>query len=149
MPKYVGVPYIKGSSTSQAAAKSVNAGNQRQRAWEFIASQGAHGATAQEVNKALGIKHGCCTRVTELVRLGRIERTQRTRKTSTGRSAKIHVAIAPKDWVDKRSGWPCPTKGQTQQETAIWRRRAYSVAKKYKEALDRIKELEQQLGIQQ
>lgn len=131
MSGYVGTPYIKGSSTSKAAAKGVKSGNQRQRAWEFINSRGAKGATAQEVNEALGIDHGCCTRVTELVRLGRIKRTEKTRKTSRGYPAKIHVAIDPKDWADKRSGWPCPHKpkkksyAKLEKECEEWKKLAY------------------------
>jgi hypothetical protein len=108
MSEYVGVPYIKGSDTSKAAAKGVKGENQRERAWNFINSRGDRGATAQEVNEALGIDHGCCTRVTELVRLGRIKRLDKTRKTSRGYPAKIHIAVPKVDWADKRPGWPAP-----------------------------------------
>lgn len=109
---FVGVPYQKtvGSDTSRDAAVSMvpHVANQRERAWDFVDANKDHGATAQEANAALGIKHNCCSRFTELRQLGRIKRNGSARKTTTGRYAEVHVAIHPDDWEDKRTGWPCP-----------------------------------------
>ena len=140
---YVGVGYqkTKGSDTSKRAAQSVAAsvGNQRARAWEFIYAAGALGATAQEANAAMGIKHNCCSRFTELRQLGRIRRSGFTRKTVTGRQADVHVAVEPIDWTDQRDGWPTPIVGQTRRQTKL-------EIERYRVALRAINEYDRQPG---
>ena len=114
MGKYHGVGYqpSEESDTSEDAAKSIKdlVKNQRRRAWKFVEGRGVFGATAQETNTALGIKHNCCSRFTELRQLGRLARNGSQRKTETGRYADVHVAIPRGEWTDKREGWPSPRK---------------------------------------
>lgn len=98
--------------------------SQRERCWRFIHSQGEYGATADEVNIALGIAHGCTIRVTELYRLGRVDRLEGKRRTRTGRKANVHVAVPPDKWADKREGWPTPTKAERSMELQTWKNRA-------------------------
>jgi hypothetical protein len=141
----MGIPYRPESATSKEAAESMvfAAKNQRAMCWEYIRSQGSKGATADEVNVALGVAHGCTIRITELVRLGRVERIKTKRKTRTGRHAFVHVAIEPQDWVDQRPGWPCPKREKMptkDQQLALWKRRAYKqreIARALRKELDK------------
>jgi hypothetical protein len=146
MAKYVGLPYTKGSATSKAAAESMvePSKNQRQQAWEFIADRGAYGATSDDLKQYLGFHHSSTTRLTELVRLGRVERTDDTRPTKSNRQAKVHIAIPPDDWKDKRPGWPTPTKEQRESEVQKWKRRAYRAAELLKEEKRKNVELQEQ-----
>jgi len=103
------LPYIPGSATSKAAAKSMvkPSRNQRQRVWEHIHCFGGTGKTCHEVEEEIGIIHGsCASRIWELREMGRIERTGRTRTTPTGREADVYIAVEKEDWIDDRPGWP-------------------------------------------
>ena len=142
MVKPVGLPYTLGSATSKAAAKSMvkPAVNLRAKIWRFIRNCGRDGATSDEVNVHFGIPNSSTTRVTELMRLGRITRTDRTRPTRSGCQAKIHIAVRPSDWIDKREGWPTPTEEQCESELTKtrksrdkWKARAYRFRKLYEE----------------
>ena len=65
----------------------------RERVYRFIHEQGAKGATADEVQVALGLTHQTgAPRVTELARLGRIVRTDERRKTRWGRNAGVYIS---------------------------------------------------------
>ena len=132
MSKHVGLPYTKGSSTSEAAAESMvePSKNQRQRVWEYINKQGSHGATRREIQQKMRMDG---PRVTELYRLGRVEK-RGTRRTTSNREADVYVAIAPKDWEDKRGGWPMPLKEMSEnaKELALWKKRAYTARSAYR-----------------
>lgn len=110
MSKRPKLPYHKGPQS------------QREQCWRFIHSQGEYGATADEVNIALGIAHSCTIRITELCRLGRVNRIGK-RKTRTGRRANVHIAIPPDKWEDQREGWPNPLRNR-KAETQKWKNRA-------------------------
>lgn len=109
MRRGVGLPYVKGSETSKAAAESMvePSKNQRQQVWEHIHAFGGNGRTCHEVEGGIGIIHGsCASRMWELREMGRIERTGDTRPTPTGRQADVYITIEPDLWIDKRPGWP-------------------------------------------
>jgi hypothetical protein len=142
---YVGLPYTKGSFTSKAAAESMvePSKNQRQRVWEYIQALGSRGAICQEVELGLDICHqSCSTRMQELRQLGRLVRTGFTRKTSSRREADVHVVVYPDDWMDKRVGWPAPTKAQNMSEISKWKARALQARAAYQGAMKRVEELE-------
>ena len=83
--------------TSQEAAVAIKerAPQIRQRVYEYIHSQGARGATADEAQQALGLSHQTCApRVTELAKIGRIVRTDERRKTRYGRNAGVYLTGA-------------------------------------------------------
>jgi len=142
MAQYVGLPYTKGSPTTKAAAKSMVkvAKNQRQQVWEYIRDQGKTGATHGEI-RALGISG---PRVTELYQLGRVKKHGK-RLTKSKREADVYVAIDPKDWMDKRAGWPTPYRTVRSNETQKWKKRAEYSKALYHEAQHRIEELEKEL----
>jgi hypothetical protein len=144
MSQYVGLPYSKNSKTSKAAAKSMvpHAPNQRQLVWEFVQKRGAYGATCEEAEIGLKMRHqSCSTRMQELRQLGRLKHVGLTRKTVANRQAEIHVAVDPADWTDKRPGWPTPTQAQRQSELAKWKARAIKARGMYREAQEEIERL--------
>ncbi|MBL8825376.1 MAG: helix-turn-helix transcriptional regulator [Planctomycetaceae bacterium] len=91
--------------TSQEAADSVAAvaGHMRQRVLDHVASCGEFGATADEIQLALGMRpQTCSARCNELLRFGLIKRSGQRRPTESGRSAHVYVirsveakAVAP------------------------------------------------------
>lgn len=65
----------------------------REKVYRYIHEQGARGATADEVQAALGLPHQTgAPRVTELARMGRIIRTGDKRKTRHGRNAGVYIS---------------------------------------------------------
>ena len=110
MAEFVGAPYTIGSDTSKQTAIDCldKIKNQREIVWRFIHARGEEGSTFDELVVADILGYTSATRFTELRRLGRIRKTRRTRQTKAGNSAAVHVAIDPKDWSDKRNGWPAP-----------------------------------------
>lgn len=97
-------PYAAGSDTSQqAAARKTNLAADRSRVLALIASRGAHGATTDEVEEILGLRHqNASARVWDLA--GRnwrhplpgapfIVETEAKRRTRSGRWAHVYVAL--------------------------------------------------------
>jgi hypothetical protein len=81
--------------TSLEAAEHIKpkAPKLRDRVYQHILKQGTTGATADEVELALGISHQTgAPRITELHRMGRLIRTNMRRKTRYGRNAGVYVA---------------------------------------------------------
>ena len=136
----MGLPYTKGSPTTEAAAKSMVpvVTNQREQIWEFIRSCGKKGATHGEILAILNVSG---PRVTELYRLGRIKKAGR-RLTPSKREADVYVAIPKEDWTDKRKGWPTPRREMSEddKELALWKKRAHAeraAKRKLRKRLDR------------
>lgn len=89
-------PYVITSSTSKAAADAIEniAGNLREECFNFIRSRGKTGATADEVEAALNLRHQTCSaRVNELATSTKqIVKTDSTRLTRSRRKAAVYVA---------------------------------------------------------
>ena len=87
-------PFVAGSDTSEAAARSVEATAPRDQD-RILASVGARhsdGMTCDELEVALGLSHQTASaRVRDLVKAGRIIDSGKRRKTRTGRSAAVYV----------------------------------------------------------
>lgn len=84
-------PRVRGSDTSEAAADSVRGvtGQLRARVFAFIGAQ-AHGATCDEVEASLGLRHQTASaRVRELSLAGVIRDTGERRRTRSGRNAAV------------------------------------------------------------
>ena len=119
------LPYVKGSETSQAAAESMepHAPTIRHRVFRYILSRGDHGATDDEIEGALGLKHQTASaRRRELekdygaVRLETLgDGTPRKRRTGSGRMAGVYVAIEGVN-IDNPRGTDPKVPGQTRSK---------------------------------
>lgn len=101
----MGAPYVKGSSTSQAAAHSIagHLGKLEADVFNEIKRCGRVGATVDEIEVALDMSHQTVSaRVSTLGQRGVIINTGRKRKTRSGRAAFVHV-IANLKPMRKRS----------------------------------------------
>lgn len=89
-------PPYQASSTSKAGAESIAdyAPTLRERVYDFVRER--RGATRDEITVGTGISlQTVCARVDDLLKLGRLTDTQDTRKTSSGRKARVLVALVP------------------------------------------------------
>ncbi len=88
-------PSVAGSDTSEAAADSVQSASGRLRAVVFahVKRCGAGGATCDEVEAALEMRHQTASaRVRELVLGGHLRDSGQRRQTRSGRNAAVWVA---------------------------------------------------------
>lgn len=88
-------PFVYTSATSYEAAEKVGrkTPSQRERIWAFIASEGEHGATREEIERELGLSGNTVRpRVAELLKVGRIRVAQETRRTVAGLRAEVLIA---------------------------------------------------------
>lgn len=88
-------PHVRGSATSKAAADSVapTAGKVRERVLVAIADTGSAGATCDQIEVALDLRHQTASaRIVELVDSHAILKTDRTRRTRSGRAAAVYIA---------------------------------------------------------
>ena len=106
------LPHTPGSDSSLITSRLMvdPSKNQRQRAWEYILSQGGRGATYRDLKDLFGMDG---PRMTELRRLGRVRQTGDLRKTPTGCVADVYVAVPRVDWPEPRHGWPCPVREES------------------------------------
>lgn len=84
-----------GNAESAAASESIEPDKARLRRMvlNYIASRGYVGATCEEVEFALGLRHQTVSaRLTELKRLGQVRDTGRRRLTQSRRPAAVYVA---------------------------------------------------------
>ena len=93
-------PFAAQSATSREAAERIkgHAATLRNEVFDFIRRCGAHGATTDEVEVALGLRHQTASpRVYELVNENppRLVLTQALRKTRSGRNAGVYLAVIP------------------------------------------------------
>lgn len=95
-PRYPETPgFVNGSETSEDAARRYEpvAGTERARVLNYVAGCGAHGATCDEVEEAIGLKHQTASaRLRELFLGGRVRRVG-TRLTRSNRKADVHIAV--------------------------------------------------------
>ena len=94
MSGYVGSPYVKGSSTSKAAAESVQSSASSLRLWIrlYIERQEGRGATCDEIEVALGLRHQTASaRIRELVQKGNLMDSGKIRVTRARRNAVVWV----------------------------------------------------------
>lgn len=67
----------------------------RKRVVEYVRSRGTDGATSDEIEVALGMRHQTASaRITEAKQLGLLEKTGTRRPTRSGHSAAVLVAVA-------------------------------------------------------
>ena len=84
--------FVKDSDTSFAASRSFGADSLRELVRAHIASQGRNGATCDEVEVALDMRHQTCSaRCRELVLKGGIIKTVSVRPTRSGCKAHVYV----------------------------------------------------------
>lgn len=86
-------PYIKGSATSEAAAKSMeqSLSTLQKKLLVLVTESGKRGMTCDELEHRTNIRHQTLSaRVRELYLRGRIYRTKRTRTTRSGRQAVVY-----------------------------------------------------------
>jgi hypothetical protein len=105
-----GAPFVKGSETSKAAAKSVRGitGKLCREVLGFIRSRGAEGATDDEIEVMLDLRHQTASaRRRELVLLGAIKNSQTKRATRSGRKATVWVVA---DSVPDGAAYPAGTR---------------------------------------
>lgn len=85
-------PFVRSSPTSKAAATSIEptSGTLRAIVLAFIRGRGASGATCEEVEIALGMKHQTASaRMRELAQAKLIVENGKRRTTSSGRAAAV------------------------------------------------------------
>jgi len=87
-------PYVEGSDTSKEAAESMKpkGPHLRRMVFQYLLSRGPSGATDDEVETALGLRHQTASaRRRELVLAEKVEDSGERRRTSSGRSAAVWV----------------------------------------------------------
>jgi predicted transcriptional regulator len=88
-------PFVAGSDTSALAAESMaaSAASIREQVYGWMARRGDHGATDDEIERALSLRHQTASaRRRELELIGRVQKTDERRRTSSGRSAAVYIA---------------------------------------------------------
>lgn len=93
-----GAPYVGASDTSKAAAKSLagKLGRLEHMVLEHIKAQGVRGATDDEIECALQLRHQTASaRRRTLVIKGLVVESGRERKTRSGRWASVWAAAEP------------------------------------------------------
>lgn len=89
-------PFVRGSATSEAAARSVDAAKLRARVFDCVNDSGSVGRTCDEIEEHTGLTHQTASaRVRELVLRGDIIDSHRTRKTRSGRAATVWIRNVP------------------------------------------------------
>jgi len=91
-------PYVRGSDTSEAAADSIETSSStlRFKVLAFIKEAGTRGATDDEVEAALDMRHQTASaRRRELVLSGHIRDSGNRRPTRSGRGATVWELIPP------------------------------------------------------
>lgn len=89
------VPFVWNSDTSRNAAKSIREGaaKLRERVRVAIARREHYGATCDELESLLEMRHQTCSaRVHELAKVGAIVDSGERRKTRSGRKAAVYRA---------------------------------------------------------
>lgn len=90
-------PFVAGSATSQAAAERVDP-RAEWRVYDYIARCGPEGATDDEVEVALRMRHQTASaRRRTLVLKLKVRATERTRRTRSGRLARVWVVSDMRD----------------------------------------------------
>jgi hypothetical protein len=86
--------YVAGSDTSKAAAQSISAGTVRAWVYDAIKKSGKRGMSCEELEKRLHLRHqSASARIRELFLFGKIK-VLGTRENSSGRSARVYVAVS-------------------------------------------------------
>jgi hypothetical protein len=89
------LPFVKGSETSEAAAKSMKskAATDREKVFAFLVSMGDHGATDEELQESIPMNPSSeRPRRVELVKQGHVGDSGKRRPTTSGRSATVWIA---------------------------------------------------------
>ena len=93
MPYNNKTPFVAGSETSEEAAKSLYSGPIRERVYKIIESMDFLGATDEELERRLNMKHQTVSaRRRELVLMGRVKDSGVRRRTTSGRKAVVWIA---------------------------------------------------------
>lgn len=89
-----GVPFVRGSDTSRAAAKSIEGivGRLNRLILHAVADSREHGMTCDEAEVTLNLRHQTCSsRITHLQQTGAIVDSGRRRLTRSRRKARVYV----------------------------------------------------------
>ena len=112
MPYNDSAPFVAGSETSEEAAKSIDAGSIRDRVRALIEDMGCLGATDEELEKKLGMRHQTISaRRRELVLMGKAKDSGVKRRTTSGRKAVVWVACDEAPQRAHKAVQPCPLCG--------------------------------------
>jgi hypothetical protein len=91
------LPFAKGSETSKAAAESLQGipvNKLKRLVLEYIVQRGAEGATCDQAELDLGMRHQTCSaRFYDLHKLGAIVDSGMKRRTRSRRNAVVYVAV--------------------------------------------------------
>jgi hypothetical protein len=94
-PEDVCLRYHGGADTSAAAFASLDPAHYGERGrliWDTIKAKGEAGATCEELERELGIKHqSCSAMITHLRKDGSVFDSGRRRLTTSGRKARVYV----------------------------------------------------------
>ena len=98
------LPYVPGSATSKAAADSLmsSAASMRMKVYRYIESQGEGGATDNEIENALDMRHQTASaRRRDLVLAGSIKDSGMTRRTDSNRKASVWVIVPEEERMNR------------------------------------------------
>lgn len=94
------LPYVRGSATSKAAADSMisHSGSIKQRVYAFLMKRGERGATDDEIEVHLDLKHQTASAGRRGLELsGAVVKSDTKRHTRSGRLAYVYTAIPGAD----------------------------------------------------
>ena len=112
MPYNNEAPFVAGSETSKEAAKSIDAGTIRSRVHKLIEDMGCLGATDEELEKKLGMRHQTVSaRRRELVLMGKAKDSGVKRRTGSGRKAVVWIACDEPPQGPHKAVKACPLCG--------------------------------------
>ena len=90
------LPYVSGSTTSKAAADRMipHSGSIKRRVYQFLTERGNRGATDDEIEVQLRLKHQTASAGRRSLELaGAVEKTDSKRPTRTGRLGYVYTAV--------------------------------------------------------
>ena len=105
-------PFVLGSETSEEAAKSIDAATIRGRVEQLLKDLGCLGATDEELERKLGMKHQTISaRRRELVLLGKAKSSGSKRENSSGCRATVWIACDEAPTKAHKAVKACPLCG--------------------------------------
>ena len=105
-------PFVAGSETSEEAAKSLYSGPIRERVRKIIEDMDCLGATDEELERRLNMKHQTVSaRRRELVLMGMVKDSGVKRRTTSGRKAVVWIACDEPPQGPHKAVKACPLCG--------------------------------------
>ena len=128
MPYNNEAPFVAGSETSEEAAKSIDAGSIRSRVRSLIEDMGCLGATDEELEKKLDMRHQTVSaRRRELVLMGKAKDSGVKRRTTSGRKAVVWIACDEPPQVAHKAVQSCPLCGGSGEVREVYPERSEQI----------------------